>query len=228
MKITSLEIANNFILPENKKSFRTDFKDSIKNLIDNNDNSKLNEVSWKIDNLPLKRKKDHLWSMNIWESYDFLKRLEETVKKNNEEIEINTRKLEEYLKVKEINKAIEIHWPEKLYDEYSKEIWKLHAGNDNSWKPIVNAIRDINIVKNNWIKELRDFERFITEVEKRKFDGDKVYFYKKYYIDDFISFIKSHLNEESLINRLEDIDKKYKTNIPEKTRKVKQFLLFNL
>ena len=197
LRNTTNSIANWLDLPKSQESFKDDMLKWTKDSFDNGDSTELNKLIKKIGNTKSELKfhsGNTIWLQQI---KSHLLELKITLRKKYEDIENIAKKLEKYLKLKETERVIEQYWPQKLYDDYRKEIWRLHAGNDDSWKPITEAIRDINIVKKNWINELEDFERFIKEIEKNKFKKETIDQYYNKYIDDFISFLKSHVLDKN-------------------------------
>ena len=134
--------------------------------------------------------------------------------------------MEERIKLKETERLIDHHWPDKLYADYSNEIKILHAGiNSKTWKAITEVVRDIKIVKNNWIKELESFERFVTEVKRKWFTKKTLDKYHKKYISDYVSFIKSHLWDKKLENILDKIKNDYMNKKSQQFVLLKNFII---
>ena len=108
------------------------------------------------------------------------------------------RAIEKRLQIIEINKAIKKYGTEKVYKSYEDNIWKLHAGkNSETWENITIAIRDINLVKWDWLKELEQFITFVAEIKKKWFNNELLEKYYKWFIDDYISFLKSHIRDKN-------------------------------
>ena len=156
---------------------------------------------------------------------NYTERLKNTVNQASKEKEKLVKNIEEHINKKEldkvINKSIEENKVEKLYEDFSNEIWRLHAGTNEKWKWSIVALRDINIVKIDWIRELKNFEMFIEKVDKILIDKTRVNNYKKEYVDNVISLIESHIKNEKISKILYKIKNNVKDNYNKKLKILK-------